>query len=464
MAEQVRVLVVDDDSTFRRAIGRELEHMGFLVVAVGSGEDALVHLRDDAFDVTLLDMRMPGMDGTAVLATVQKEAISTQVIMLTGHGTVENAVDAMKMGAYDYLIKPCPLDELEVSVRRAWEKGQLLQQNAALRSRLARGTGERDIVGDSPAIQAVFNLIEQVGPSDSTVLVHGESGVGKELVARAVHETSERASQPFVVIDCTALQESLLESELFGHERGAYTGAGGLKHGLLEVADSGTLFLDEIGELTPAIQAKLLRALETGSFRRVGGTESVQVDVRVLAATNRNLDELVNDGRFRKDLFFRLNVVSIVVPPLRSRREDVPDLARHFTRQCQSPAGGVKEVSLEAMELLCAYDWPGNVRELQNTIERAALLTKSDRIVPDDLPESVLGAAPQAHEDVAQPCSLREAEGRHIAEVLGRVDGHRASAARILGISERQLYRKIRDHRLSVRSVLAPARARSSRA
>ena len=448
MADQVRVLVVDDDATFRRTIGRELEHMGFAVRSAGSGEDALVCLRDDAFDVTLLDMRMPGMDGTAVLTTVQREAIPTQVIMLTGHGTVENAVDAMKMGAYDYLIKPCPLDELEVSVRKAWEKGQLLQQNAALRSRLARGTGEGGIVGNSPAIQAVFNLIEQVGPSDSTVLIHGESGVGKELVARAVHETSERASQPFVVIDCTALQESLLESELFGHERGAYTGAGGLKHGLLEVADSGTLFLDEIGELTPPIQAKLLRALETGSFRRVGGTAHVQVDVRVLAATNRNLDELVVDGRFRKDLFFRLNVVSIVVPPLRSRREDIPDLARHFARQCQSPTGGARDVSPEAMALLQAHDWPGNVRELQNTIERASLLTKSDRTVPDDLPENVRAAAPQPREEAGLPRSLREAEGRHIAEVLQGVDGHRASAARILGISERQLYRKLKDHGL----------------
>lgn len=449
MDEIIQVLVVDDDETFRRTIGRELEHMGFQVKAVGNGEDALSSLRSKPADVMLLDIRMPGMDGMATLEAVWKEGIGTQVVMLTGHGTVENAVQAMKLGAYDYLMKPCPLDELEVTVRRAWEKGQLLYQNAVLRQRLERGMGEGDIVGESPVIQSLLYMIERVAPSNSTVLVCGESGVGKELVAQAIHGASQRSEAPFVVIDCAALQETLLESELFGHERGAYTGAAGLKHGLLEVADSGTILLDEVGELSPAIQAKLLRALETGTFRRIGGTKNIHVDVRVLAATNRDLGQFVDEGRFRRDLFFRLNVVSITVPPLRSRREDIPHLARYFLAHSRAAGRWVEDITQEAMDLLICYSWPGNVRELQNCIERAVLLCKGTRILPEDLPDS-LRSDPQTWPD-AGGCllSLWEAEGHYIAQVLRQVDGHRAQAAEILGISERHLYRKIREHHVS---------------
>ena len=449
MDEAIQVLVVDDDETFRRTISRELAHMGFEVKSVGTGDEAIASLRSEPVDVTLLDIRMPGMDGMATLEAVWKEGIETQVVMLTGHGTVENAVQAMKMGAYDYLIKPCPLDELEMTVRRAWEKGRLVYQNAVLRQRLARGKGEEDIVGESPAIQSLLYMIERVAPSDSTVLVCGESGVGKELVAQAVHGASRRSDAPFVVIDCAALQENLLESELFGHERGAYTGAAGLKHGLLEVADSGTILLDEVGELSPGIQAKLLRALETGTFRRIGGTKNIHVDVRVLAATNRDLEQFVDEGRFRRDLFFRLNVVSITVPPLRSRREDIPHLARHFLAHGRSAGRWVEEITQEAMDLLLCYSWPGNVRELQNCIERAALLCKGTRILPEDLPDSLRSTPQPWPEAGSYQFSLQEAEGHYIAQVLRQVDGHRAQAAEILGISERHLYRKIREHNIS---------------
>ena len=449
MEARIRVLVVDDDETFRRTIGRELGHMGFDVKAVGSGQEALACLRKEPFDVTLLDIRMPGMDGIAVLEAIQKEALGAEVVMLTGHGTVENAVQAMKFGASDYLVKPCPLDELEVTVRKAWEKGRLVRQNAVLKQGMARQSAFGDIIGESLAVRSLLDMVERVAPSDSTVLIYGESGVGKELVARAVHGASPRAKAPFVVIDCTSLQENLLESELFGHERGAYTGATSLKHGLFEVADSGTILLDELSEISLSIQAKLLRALETGSFRRVGGTRNTQVDVRVLAATNRNLEQLVADGGFRQDLFFRLNVVSITVPPLRSRREDIPLLARHFAVHCRTAGRGEKEISEEAMDILLNHSWPGNVRELQNTMERAVLLCKGARILPEDLPDSLwVGSQILPNRDDRWP-SLREVEQHYIAQVLKKVDGHRARAAQILGMSERHLYRKIRRYNLA---------------
>ena len=307
-----------------------------------------------------------------------------------------------------------------------------------------RHVAMEEMVGQSPPMQEVFDMVARVASSDANILIQGESGVGKELVARAIHRQSLRSEAPFVVIDCTALQETLLESELFGHERGAYTSATNLKYGLFEVADSGVVLLDEIGELCPSVQSKLLRVLETGTFRRVGGTRNIHVDVRILAATNRNLDELVREGLFREDLFYRLNVVSIQVPPLRSRLQDMPHLVRHFITHTSQQH--VQDVSEKAMALLVDYEWPGNVRELRNVIERAVLLAKNNKIVPDDLPEALKdGNGMQAN-----GChTLREAEGYHIAKVLLHVDGHRARAAEVLGISERQLYRKLQQHKLA---------------
>lgn len=450
MDRSIRVLVVDDDERFRRTISRELKHMRFEVKTAGSGDEALACLRREPFHVTLLDIRMPGMDGIALFEAIQKEALGTEVVMLTGHGTVENSVQAMKLGAYDYLVKPCPLDELEVTLRKAWEKGRLVRQNTMLRQEMARQNTVWDIIGESSAIRSVLEMIGKVAPSDSTVLIYGESGVGKELVARAIHRMSPRAEDPFVVIDCTSLQENLLESELFGHEPGAYTGAARLKHGLFEVADPGTILLDEVSENTLTIQAKLLRVLETGTFRRVGGNRSIQVDVRVLATTNRDLEQLTDEGRFRKDLFFRLNVILIHVPPLRSRQEDISLLARHFAAHCRATNVGTKEISEEALTLLLNYSWPGNVRELQNVIERAVLLCNGSLISPEDLPDTLRGV-PQilSSGNGDHWPSLREAERHYISQVLKRMGGHRARTAQTLRISERHLYRKIRSYNLS---------------
>lgn len=335
------------------------------------------------------------------------------------------------------MLQLCGVDVLFAGgFRQVYGKGGLVMVHAA--------TGV--MVGQSQAIGEVFEMVDRVAPSDANILIQGESGVGKELVARAIHRQSFRSEAPFVVIDCTALQETLLESELFGHERGAYTSATNLKYGLFEVADSGVVLLDEIGELCPSVQSKLLRVLETGTFRRVGGTRDIQVDVRILAATNRNLDQLVAEGLFREDLFYRLNVVSIQVPPLRSRLQDMPHLVHHFISQVSQQQ--VQDVSDEAMTLLMDYDWPGNVRELRNVIERAVLLSQSSSILPEDLP-AVLKSGQGVQFQNKGYYTLREAEGYHIAKVLLQVDGHRAKAAEVLGISERQLYRKLHQHNLA---------------
>jgi DNA-binding NtrC family response regulator len=366
--------------------------------------------------------------------------------MLTGHGTVENAIAAMKAGAYDYLTKPCELDQVEVTIRKAYEKGLLARQNATLQHELARcGCGQAfGMIGQSRALEAVLDTVGKVAATDSTVLLRGESGVGKEVVARAIHANSPRAKAPFVVIDCASLQENLLESELFGHERGAYTGAVSLKHGLFEVAAGGTAFLDEVTEVTPAIQAKLLRAIETRTFRRLGGTKDIQVDARVLAATNRDPEQMVAQGRFREDLFYRLNVISISIPPLRDRRDDIPLLAAHFVAHSRVSGKGRKAISPEAMQLLCRYPWPGNIRELQNVIERATILSTGDVIRPQDLPDP-FRAPSRDRGPNGSLLPLRKVEDQYIEQVLGAVGGNKRQAARILGISERHLHRRLRN-------------------
>ena len=448
MPDDIHVLVVDDNSSFRMVISKELHNMGFQVETVDNGEEALRRISEDVFDVVLLDIRMPGMDGVAALEAIKEASPTAEVIMLTGYGTVENAIRSMKLGAYDYLTKPCQLDELEVTIRKAYEKNALTRKNTALERELARRDQCSELIGESLALRNVLELIAKAAPTDSTVLIYGESGTGKELVARAIYRHSLRAGGPFVVIDCTSLHENLLESELFGHEKGAYTGATGLKHGLFEVADSGTVFMDEIGELSPAIQAKLLRVLETGSFRRVGGTKNIEVDVRLLAATNRDLRAMMSEEKFKEELFYRLDVVTISVPPLRERKEDIPLLARHFARH-NRVTGREKKISEEVMKLLVNYPWPGNVRELENVIERAVILSDGDRITPKDLPGNLRTADDLSLEDRDRLMPLEEVERRYIARVLHQVNGNRRRAARILGISERNLYRKLKTGKVS---------------
>ena len=448
MTRRAEILIVDDEETFRLVLARELHARGYAVAVAGSAEEALERMRVETYEVVLLDLNLPGVKGLEGLESVRELAPLTQVIVLTGHGALETAIRAMKLGAYDYLTKPCPLDELEAVLQKAKEKRALQQENVALKQELARQDRFSEFVGRSEALREVFRLIARVAPTDSTVLLMGESGVGKELAARAIYRVSSRSSRPFVVVDCSALHEELLQSELFGHERGAFTGAHALKRGLFEVADGATIFLDEVGEFTLPLQAKLLRVVENGSFRRLGGLRDIVVDARMIAATNRDLPQMVKDGRFREDLFYRINVFSIVLPPLRERREDIPVLARQFARRFNG--GRTLEFTKEAMDLLVSYSWPGNVRELQNVIERGVILSDGRHVEVQNLPGS-LGATtpfPERTEEGGH-LTLEEVERRYITTLLRQMEGHRGHVAHALGISERNLYRKLKDYRLN---------------
>ena len=445
----IRVLIADDESTFRTVLTRELRETGFDVRDVSGGAQALAALNEAEYDVVLLDVKMPDMDGLTVQKAVKEAHPLVEVIMLTGYGTIDSAIAAIRSGAYDYLTKPCKLEELEALLLKAAERRRLERRNIMLRQELSRQAQADEFVGDSPGLRAVLSLIAKVARSDSTVLIQGESGVGKELAARAIHNQSLRKDNPFIVVDCTSLQEELLQSELFGHEKGAFTGAASLKHGLFEVADSGTLFFDEIGEMTLGLQSKLLRFMETGIFRRVGGLKDIHVDTRIIAATNRNLKDGSSSGQFREDLYYRLNVFSFTIPPLRERPEDIAVLAQHFVDK--SVVQGRKHWSIapEAIECLEGYDWPGNVRELRNVLERALILAEGDRIELEDLPGNLQSRRPFMGEDQNQGTpTLEQAERLYIARLLRENGGNRAKVARILDISERNLYRKIKQYGL----------------
>src|SRR6266704_915555 len=389
MSRALLVLVADDERRLRELLVRELGRKGHEVEGVGDGEAALARLRERAYDVVILDMKMPRKEGIEVLRELGAFPEHPQVIVMTGFQEVATAVEAMKLGAYDYLTKPTKIEELDIVVRKAAEKGQLLRDNQALRAH-APGAGPfSGILTKSPRMHEVLRVVERVAPTDSSVLVLGESGTGKELIARAIHERSTRAERPFVPLHGGALPREVFESELFGHEKGAFTGAISTKPGLVELADGGTLFLDEIGEMAPDIQVKLLRALETGTFYRVGGTRPRRVDVRLVAATNRDLAEAMKIGEFRQDLYFRINTIMIKLPSLRERREDIALLANHFV--VANATYGAKRLGPRALAVLEGYAWPGNVRELLHAIERAVILSKGEEIQPEDLPPEVLG-------------------------------------------------------------------------
>jgi DNA-binding NtrC family response regulator len=451
------ILTVDDDSEFRGVVARRFQRRGYEVAHTGSPLEAITLAEQKHFDVAILDIAMPEMDGVQLLERLRATDPDTQVIMLTGQGTMETAIRAMKHGAYDYLTKPCELAELEVQVERAYEKAQLARENQHLKTALRRSGPPTQIIGTSPAIRQVLHMIEKVAATDSSVLIQGESGTGKELVARAVHQGSARADQPLVVINCAALQETLLESELFGHEKGAFTSAIAAKQGLFEVADGGTLFIDEIGEMAGGLQAKLLRVLEDGRFRRVGSTKEIKTDVRIIAATNKDLAKEVTASRFRDDLYFRLNVITIPVPPLRDRREDIPLLVNYFLSQ---GARGPRTIEPSALETLVGYGWSGNVRELANVIERAKILADGPSITLRDLPmgvvhpaASVASGQPMANRSPMVTCTngsnLEELERHHIQRVLDGQAWNKARAARALGISRRRLYRLLEKHGLA---------------
>jgi len=449
--ERETVLVVDDDPGHLESVLRILEREGLRVLSAPSGEKALEILRNEEVRVVVTDLMMPGMSGVALLRAAKAIAPHVEVVLMTAYGTVETAVEAMKEGADDFLTKPLRRHQLVRTVKKALEKYRLLEENRRLREKVAQLSKVGGLVGSSPAFRSAMETVRMAAASNATILLLGESGTGKELVARAIHELSPRASGPFVPIDCAAIPESLLESELFGHEAGAFTGATRRKEGRFEKADRGTLFLDEVGEMSPAVQAKLLRAIQEGEFVRVGGTQPVRVDVRIVAATNRDLQQEVREGRFREDLYYRLHVVQIRLPPLRERHGDVPLLAAHFLRRfSEENRREFEGFSPEALRALEAYSWPGNVRELENAIERAVVLARGSRIELEDLPETVREAvrpegAASSDRAIVIPFGtpMEEIERRVIKETLRRTGGDKALAARILGVSTRTIYRKI---------------------
>lgn len=444
----ITLLLVEDEDDFRETTARWMSRKGHAVAEAPNAQEALALLDRQHFDVAVVDMNMPGISGVELLQRMKADNIETEVIILTGQGTIESAVQAMKMGACDYLTKPFPLGDLEQRCRLAWERARINKENRQLKEVIKRQESKTDMVGESTAMKELFRLIERVAPTDKAVLIQGESGTGKELVARAVQQNSKRADKPFVTINCAALPENLVESELFGHQKGAFTGANSDKPGLFEVADGGTLFIDELGELPLALQPKLLRVLEDGSLRRVGSHKERKVDVRIVAATNRDLSEDVKDGAFREDLYYRLNVMSVKLAPLRSREGDVDLLIDRLI-------GDGWEIDRDARVALLGYHWPGNVRQLANVLDRATVLADNNTITMDDLPAEIVDGPAGVEEGirptfvVAQDTSrLDEIEKAHIVEVMEREKGNKAKTARALGIHRRKLYRLLERYDL----------------
>ncbi len=450
MADPFRILVVDDEPAQRELVCGFLRKHGFDVVEAGGGREAVARFKQEVFDLVLTDQRMPDLSGLEVLEAVRSTSPETAVVILTAYGTIETAVSAVKAGAADYLTKPLNLDDLLHRVHRVRERQRLVAENRELREALAERHRVEGIIGDSGRMQEVLSLVRRVAPSDATVLIRGESGTGKELIARALHYASPRAAGPLVKVNCAALAESLLEAELFGHEKGAFTGAVASRKGRFELADGGSIFLDEIGDLPSHLQVKLLRVLQEREFERVGSSRPIKVDVRLLAATHRNLEALVREGRFREDLYYRINVVTIVLPPLRERREDLPPLIEHFVSAFAGKNGKtIRGLTREAREALLRYDYPGNIRELENLIERAVVLTRDDVIGVEDLPLTLETPAPGPGEGAGLIAAVEGLERRMIQEALAKADGTQTRAAELLGISERVLRYKLRKYGLS---------------
>jgi len=441
------LLVVDDEKNTREGLRQALEREDRVVLTAADGRDALDRVQERPFDVVITDLRMPRMDGMELLAGLKERSAGTAVILLSGYGTIETAVEAMRQGALDFITKPVNLDELEMRVSKVLAQKHLALENEYLKKQIKERFGLDNMIGRSPNMIQVFEMIRQIASSKSTVLITGETGTGKELVAYAIHGASPRKNRLFQPVNCAALSESLLESELFGHERGAFTGAVKQKKGYFEVADGGTLFLDEIGEISLAVQVKLLRILEQRQFERVGGTNTLSVDVRVVAATNADLERLIREGRFREDLFYRLKVVTIELPPLRERREDIPLLAETFLRQiAEENHKGRMQFEPETLELLKEYEWPGNVRELRHLVEQMVLLSRSSTLAPKDLPGKYHVEPSKDYIEIPRGTSLRNAEKKIIFQTLREQEGNRSRAAEILGIGRRTLIRKLQEY------------------
>jgi DNA-binding NtrC family response regulator len=444
------ILVADDDAVARELLAEALRKEGYAVEAYASGEEVIARGRRGRVDLVLTDIRMGAVDGLTVLREFKRMSPNTAVVVLTAFGSLEGAIEAIKQGAYDYLAKPFKKEDIKLIVKRSLEHCRLVQENMRFREELKHKDEWTPLVGSSPAMLEVYKLVARVTESKSTVLLQGESGTGKELIARAIHANGSRREKPFVPVNCGALPDTLLESEMFGYEKGAFTGAVGSKVGLFESANGGTLFLDEIGDLGKDLQVKLLRVMQDQEVRRVGGTTSTLVDVRIIAATNRDLEQLVKDGKFRDDLYYRLKVVPITLPSLAERREDIPMLVHHFLQKCAAGTNhAVRGILPETMAVLMHYHWPGNVRELENVVERAVSLSHGPLLTPEDLPAGIRQAAAgegeaklsRTNQDDEAYLTLEEVEKRHLMRVLKETKGNKVKAAKILGIDRRTLYR-----------------------
>ncbi len=444
MTKMPRILVVDDETAMRQSLKDWLMEDDYEVDLAASGEDAISMARDRSWDIILLDLKMPGMDGLETMSRLKKMIPETEILMMTAYGSIDTAVQAMKEGAFDYLVKPFDPDEIDMLIKKIVAHKELVLENILLRKKLAERHQYDEIIGKSDAMQGVFDLISRVARADSTVLITGESGTGKELIAQAIHGNSNRCYMPFIAVSCGALPDSLLESELFGYVKGAFTGAENSKKGRFEMANKGTLFLDEIGDISLKTQVDLLRVLQQRELMRLGSEEVIKVDVRILAATNRDLQKAIKENRFREDLYYRLNVISIHVPPLRERKEDIPLLVKAFIEKyCLELNKEVVKIAPSALKLLLGYDWPGNVRELENVIERALVIGSGKEIVQEDLPFSRKEIEPYEF-----PKSLKMMEKMHIERILGESDWNISRAARELGIDRQTLYNKIEKYQI----------------
>ncbi len=441
--QPARLLIIDDERRMCAVLKAAFENKSMAVTTADSGEAAMAALTVNQFDVVLSDIKMPGMSGLDVLVKVKEQNPETEVLLMTAYADAQTAVEAMKNGAYDYIIKPFEIDDLRHKINNILEKRQLKVENRNLKRQLKKRFSIKNMVGNSGAMQHIYQLIDKVSASDATVLVRGESGTGKELVAKAIHHASSRRDKPFIAINCSALPENLLESELFGYEKGAFTGADKRKIGLFEVAEDGTIFLDEIGDMTPATQVKILRVLQNREIVHLGGTQTIPIGARTIAATNKNLEEGVKQNTFREDLYYRINVFPVFLPPLRKRKEDIPDLITHFLQMQNAKP---EDIESKAIQLLMKYTWPGNVRELENIIERALIMSSGKLITVSDLPPHLRGEAElplQIKQDSDDLLTIEEMEKRMIQRALVKAEGNKTRAAELLGITRRQLYSKM---------------------
>jgi len=448
---QEKILIVDDEKSMCQYLSIMLRKEGYDVKTVHNGKKALQEIKESNFDVVITDIKMEGMDGIELLGAVKETNPTLPVVIMTAYASTKTAIDALNRGAFHYLIKRAKNDEIKMVIRNALDLHRVKNENVFLKKQLKKKDEFKEIIGKSEEIQGVFNLVNKVADTDSTILISGESGTGKELIAKAIHYRSGRANAPFVSINCGALPENLLESELFGHVKGSFTGAIRDKEGMFKVASGGSFFLDEVGETTLAIQVKLLRVLQEREIIPVGGTAPIKVDVRLIAATNADLEKAVKEERFRADLYYRLNVIPVLIPPLRDRRDDIPLLVDHFLHIATERCGRRKTVSKEAMEFLSSYDWPGNVRELENIVERACILQEGDEILAEDLPEKVRHHSQERRKIVMQETqmTLDELEKEYLVSVLEETNWQKKKASAILGINASTLYRKIQRYGLS---------------